>query len=160
MHIIRFIKFVEIKHFLFDNRDIYDNDEEIYFPNKFFNIDSFPLALLINLFIYNYLFAYFPCEIPSSEDSYSYSDCEFDFHLSYNSGMEDFFLLLNIPLYLIFFILAIFDILNDKMIYNIYDNLIYNWNMNPIKSINLTVIREGNTKYDFLWKNVTFIIEK
>ena len=56
LQFIRFTKFVEIKNFLFDNEDIYDVDDEDYFPNKVFNIDSFPLAVFIILLILIFLY--------------------------------------------------------------------------------------------------------
>ena len=46
---IRFSKFIKVKDFLFDNEDIYDNDDESYFPNSYFHIDSFPLEISINI---------------------------------------------------------------------------------------------------------------
>jgi len=63
LYILRFLKFIKVKDFLFDNKDIYDNDDESYFPNKYFNIDSFPLAVTINIFIYNILYLIFPNKI-------------------------------------------------------------------------------------------------
>ena len=55
LNIIRYWKFIKIKHFLFDNEDIYDIDEESYYPNKKFNIDSISLATSINFFIFIYI---------------------------------------------------------------------------------------------------------
>ena len=140
LHIIRFIKFVEIKTFLFDNKDLYDNDnnEEDYFPNKYFNIDSFPLALSINLFIYNFLFARFPNKISCCENYYCLKKTIYDLDYLLKEKQKDYneILFLIIPLYITYFILVIFDLLNDKKISNIYNNIIYNWNMNPIQSIN------------------------
>ena len=46
--------------------------------------------------------------------------------------------MLIVPLYITYFVLVIFDILNDKKISDNFDNLIYNWSKNPIKSINIT----------------------
>ena len=57
---IRFSKFIKVKDFLFDNEDIYDNDDESYFPNSYFNIDSFPLAISINIFIFEIIYTIFP----------------------------------------------------------------------------------------------------
>jgi len=54
IYIARSSKFLKVKQFLFDNEDIYENDS--YFPNKVFNMDSFPLALSINIFIINTLY--------------------------------------------------------------------------------------------------------
>jgi len=58
IYIIRFLKFTKVKQFLFDNRDIYENDS--YFPNKGLNLDSVPLAISINFFIINIFYLIFP----------------------------------------------------------------------------------------------------
>ena len=59
------MKFIEIKKFLFDNNDIYGDDS--YYPNKVFNIDSFPIAISLNFFIYDLLFIFFPNKISCFE---------------------------------------------------------------------------------------------
>ena len=60
LHIIRFVKFIEVKKFFFNNENIYNTEDEDYFPNKVFNIDSFLLAVTINIFIFNSLYMCFP----------------------------------------------------------------------------------------------------
>ena len=60
---VRFIKFIEIKKFLFENKDIYSDKNESYYPNSIFNIDSFPIALSLNIFIFKALFGVFPKKI-------------------------------------------------------------------------------------------------
>ena len=134
INFIRFIKFIEVKKFLFDNEDLYNNNDEKYFPNKYFNIDSFPLSISINFFIFNFLHARFPdklscCEIP---ETFKKDFCDCDFKNCNDYAIYVFFI---IPFYIIYFIFAIFDILNDNKIYKIYNQIIYNWNMHPIKSI-------------------------
>ena len=47
IYIIRYTKFIKVKNFLKENKDLYEN--EAYFPNKYFNIDSFPLSLSVDL---------------------------------------------------------------------------------------------------------------
>ena len=137
IYLIRFIKFIEIKKFLFENEDIYKEDS--YFPNKVFNIDSFPIALSINIFIFYLLYIIFPNKI---------NCCEFD---DYLDGFEDYDLIVIIYLYLIplligYFIVGVFDFLNDKKIKENYERLISNWGINPIISINLSFIEED--KYE------------
>ena len=63
------------------------------------------------------------------------------------------------PLTIAFIILAIFDILNDEKIKENYENIIYNWNMNPIISIHLVNNTFGSQNV-LQWKNNYFSIEK
>ena len=141
LQFIRFIKFVEIKQFFFDNEDIYDTKTENYFPNKALNIDSVLLAFSINLFIYKFLSARFP-----GKNSFCGPMNEFDCDLKIKSDPEKIALILIIPLYLTYFVLAIFDTLNDEKISDDYNKLIYNWNLSPLKSIKET---SNPTSYDY-----------
>ena len=70
-----------------------------------------------------------------------------------------YFLSLSVPIYIQFFVFEIFDILNDVEINKDYKNNIYNWNMNPIKSIKLININ-NESNYDFQWKSEYFTTEK
>ena len=145
MQFLRFTKFVDIKQFFFDNEDIYNAYEKDYFPSKVLNIDSVLLAFSINLFIYNFISARFP-EKKSFCDSIKDLDC--DIKIVYD-GIP-IILVLIIPLYLTYFVLAIFDILNDNKLSHDYDKLIYNWNLNPIKSINSS-ISSSSYYYDYYY---------
>ena len=148
IYIVRFYKFIRVKQFLFDNKDIYENDS--YFSNKHFNIDSFPLALSINLFIINTLYIVYPnhelcLDVPKN-------------FLSFNSQY--------VPLFYAFFffiskfIFEIFDIINDKKINIAYKNIIYNWKISPMKSINLAYIETEDLRYNVNWKGRIFQKEK
>ena len=156
LQILRFIKFVDVKNFFFDNEDIYNKQNENYFPTKIFNIDSFLLALSFDIFLYNALCACFPnkvacCETPKccgSDNDDSKSNC------SLFAGLMPL-----IVVYAIYFTLIIFDILNDEKIVDIYNNMIYNWDMNPILSIEKKNIDDGSGA-DFLWKSNPFKIER
>ena len=70
-----------------------------------------------------------------------------------------YFLTLSVPIYIQFFILEIFDILNDLGINKDYKSIIYNWNLNPLKSIKLININ-NEPNYDFQWNSEYFSIEK
>ena len=48
-------------------------------------------------------------------------------------------------------ILSILDFLNDLKINTAYNNLIYNWELNPLKSIE--VIQNEESKDSFKWEN-------
>ena len=138
IYILRFDKFIKVKQFLLDNRDIYESDS--YFPNKVFNIDSFPLALSTIIFIINILYIIYPnhelcLKIP-----------QFEFPFSYESS---------ITIIITFFILSkitfeIFDLVNDSKIIRTYNNLLYNWEISPIKSIEFSNIE--NEESDNIWK--------
>ena len=149
IYIIRFNKFIEVKNFLFDNEDIYKNDT--YFPHKVFNIDSFPLALSINIFIINTLYIAFPNHELCLKVSKNF--------LSFERETIIYF-------YIIFFfvskfIFEIFDFVNDAKIINTYKNLIKNWELPPIKSIDLLTSIEKEESYNHLrWKDYIFQMER
>ena len=104
----RFIKFLEMKKFFFENEDIYKN--EWYFPNKIFNRDNFPLAISIDIFIINLCYIFNKNEI-KRDDSYL--------------PKEKFIIISIIPFIIVFFILGLFDLTNDLTISKAFDNLIY-----------------------------------
>ena len=141
LYTIRFIKFLEMKKFLFENEDIYKN--ESYFPNKIFNRDNFPLAISINMFLFNLLYIFYKNEI-ERENSYV--------------PKEKFIIISIIPFFTAFFILGLFDLTNDLTIAKTFDNLIYNWKMNPIKNIRLN--QETESKNILQWRNDIFEIER
>ena len=72
---------------------------------------------------------------------------------------------------IIYIILFILELINDSKIKKIYNNMIYNWNSNPIKSIELiedkneyyelAKIKTNKNNYSFYsWKNKYFRVEK
>ena len=102
LQFIRFNKFIEVKTFLFDNKDIYDVNNEDYFPNNVFNIDSFPLAVYIILLILYFLYARFQNKKCYETQSICESEilkCDFD----YESDLYSILLLILLPLYITFF---------------------------------------------------------
>ena len=66
LYLVRYMKFIKVKEFFFDNKYFYKNKNEenvkggYYFPNKVFNIDSFPLAISINILLFNILYLIIP----------------------------------------------------------------------------------------------------
>ena len=66
LYTIRYIKFKKVQKFFFDNEYFYkDKNEEnvkegYYFPNKVFNIDSFPLVISINILLLNLIYKLIP----------------------------------------------------------------------------------------------------
>jgi len=75
---------------------------------------------------------------------------------------------------IIYIILFILELINDSKIKKIYNNMIYNWNSNPIKSIkSIELIEDKNEYYElakiktnknnysfYSWKNKYFRVEK
>ena len=125
IYLVRFNKFIEVKHFLFDNEDIYKNSS--YYPHKIFNIDSFPLAFSINIFIINTLYIAFPnhelcLKVPKN-------------FLSFDK--ETIILFYIIFFFVSKFIFEILDFVNDAKIINTYNDLIDNWELPPIKLIEI-----------------------
>ena len=63
---IRYDKFMKVKQFFFDNEYYYKDNKEnylqgiYYYPNKFFNIDSFPIGIIINILLINLLYIIIP----------------------------------------------------------------------------------------------------
>ena len=64
-----------------------------------------------------------------------------------------------IPIYITYFAFVVLDFVNDRKIGNIYNNLIYNWNMNPISSISL-YDNYWQLNHNFAWESDYFYIEK
>ena len=130
---VRFIKFIEIKKFLFENKDIYSDKNESYYPNSIFNIDSFPIALSLNIFVFKAFFGVFPKKITffGNPIDFSFSTC-FKYkikEIEIYEGRKKFVIyifFLIFPLTIAFIITAIFDILNDEKIKENYENIIYN----------------------------------
>ena len=90
------------------------------------------------------------CEIPEC--------CEPGFRFTNDDDVFSTGAMIFITIFITYFTMSIFDILNDEKIVDVYNNMIYNWNMNPIKSI-----RKNNndaTGADFLWKSNPFKIER
>ena len=140
LYIIRFDKFIDIKNFLFDNKDIYM--DESYFPNKIFNIDSFPIAVIINFFIYNFLYSFFT----NKKSCLKLRENIFEFGSS-NKELAIIFNLYMIPLFVSFFIFGVFDLVNTSKIINTYGNLLSNWKFHPIKSISSEIKEEEKINY-------------
>ena len=163
LQFIRFDKFIEMKKFFLVNKDIYDTKYEHYFPNEIFNIDGFPLAILINIFIFNFLYFLIPDKISWCERP-KFFECDFsDFSVNEYKIKGEFIyffgFLFFLPLYIVYFALAIFDILNDNKIKHAYNKLIYNWNMSPVSSIHLTD-EYDYSNYRLGWKKNYFKFEK
>ena len=147
IYILRYIKFIKVKNFLKENKDLYEN--EAYFPNKYFNIDSFPLSLRINFIIFNLVYII----IPHKKHCFKDKMPEIKFSAKYI-----YMIIFYITFVIAAIILSILDFINDLKINTAYNNLIYNWELNPLKSIE--VIQNEESKDSFKWGNNVFKIEK
>ena len=138
IYIFRYIKFKEIKNIIENNLYENINEENNYEPNKYFNIDSFGVAGPLNLLIINLLFVIIPkkfhilkeenCDLDFKEYNFCYQNENKDLHILY----------LFLPFLITSIIFIILDFINDLKIIKNYNNMIYNWNTNPIKSIELS----------------------
>ena len=147
IYILRYMKFIKVKNFLNENKDLYEN--ESYFPNKYFNIDSFPLSLPVIFIIYNLVYIIFPHKNHYFKDKI----LEIKFSKYYI-----YMIIFYATYFIAVIILSIFDYINDLKINAGYNNLIYNWELNPFKSIE--VVQNEESKYAFKWRNNIFKIEK
>ena len=169
-YVIRYAKFSKFKNFLFENKDIYkdqafyefyDKEKKYYFPNKVFNLDSFPLSISINILLIRIIYLIFPQKwhyFFKEENNESLPNKKFVsyiYHISISKIIVAFFL----------FFLPNFE----GGLFGYYDNLMYNWNTNPIKSIELSDTKDyeiGRIKtkkrdYPFYkWRGKYFKIEK
>ena len=132
LNIIRYILFVNVKSFLKNNKDIYNNGE--YYP-KSINADSFPLAISISMIVYFLL--YLIIKNKPSCQSKNFRETKYYFFNDESQKKFRIFIII-IPFIPIYFYIFINDIINDYKIKRIYINTIYNWDLSPIISIELT----------------------
>ena len=169
-YIIRYTKFSKFRNFLFENEDIYkdkafyefyDKEKKYYFPNKVFNLDSFPISISINILLIRIIYLIFPQKwhyFFKEENNNSLPNKEFVSYIYHISKSKI------ICLYFLFFLPTF-----EGGLFGYYDNLMYNWNTNPIKSIELSDTKDyeiGRIKtkkknYKFYkWRGKYFKIEK
>ena len=69
--------------------DIYSDKNESYYPNQIFNIDSFPIALSLNIFAFKALFGVFPKKITffGNPMDFSCNSC-FNYEIKYENGKK------------------------------------------------------------------------
>ena len=137
-YIIRYSEFVKFKKFLFVKEDIYkdkgnyDNEENYYFPDKVFNIDSFPVAISLNMLLFRLIYII----IPQKWHFCSKICYKKNKNLKlYGQDYHKYLYIINLSIYTI--VLITLSILESRS-FVYYDNIMYNWNTNPIKSIELS----------------------
>ena len=153
LYLLRYIKFMNLKHAFNNNKDFIsiqyiNNDSNEYFPNKYFNIDSFAIALQINILLVIILYSeiFEKCLIKHE-------------YLNKNSNKEVkilysmIFILALVYTTVIFLIKLIFNL--KKINYRL-NNLVNNWEKSPIKSIFL----DGDNSAKIDWKRNSLIYER
>ena len=168
-YIIRYAKFVKFKNFLFDNKDtykdkafleIYDIEKIYYFPNKVFNLDSFPVSISLNILLIRIIYFILPQKwhyyFKEETNLVSYDEKNSYYCTIWKSTIVSGSILL--------YFLAL-----EGGFFGYYDNLIYNWKTNPIKSIQLSKeedyefgrIKTNKGNYPFYkWRDKYLKIEK
>ena len=146
---IRYHKYRNIKKYLNEHKDIYKD----YLPNKVFNYDTAILSISISFFVYYILYLIFPSKchcknitcINDIEENERYIE-------RVDNSMKRIFVL-SLSLFIIFVNIIIYEIINDKIIYENYDIINYNWKQNPIESISIE--RYSNNEYiSFSYENI------
>ena len=175
LYLVRYILFIKVKKFFFENEGIYNIEEnniselsEKYFPKFYFNIDSFPVAISINIFIFYLIHKFFGNKNYLAE----YKREEFDENGEGMKSVFKFFCLFSLFTgYLIFFIKN--EVSYFQGIKKNINEILYNWNKSPIISIKITdystynfgKFSEKRKKLENIfkinkWKNNYFEIEK
>ena len=171
-YLIRYLKFVKIKNVCSNNKDIFYEEinegkktiDEYYFPNQYFNFDSYLLALSLIMIVALILYTIIPLKF------HCYDDYPYEKKIILLETIDEKHIILPfILLGFLYTLIYIFNIINDIHIFRNYNNLMYNWEANPISSIELSSeeeyelakIRTKEKEYNYYnWKNNYFKIKK
>ena len=168
LEICGFILFIKSKHFILneDNKDIFDLlGYNISRYKKLFNMESFLLSFEIVKIIFEIFYIIFP-------EKFHKCNCEGKHKYSFFRDNNDqkyrvFYLFLHS--YIIYVVFFIVDIINDNKIKKYYSYFKYNWETNPITSIDLSsnkdyeigkIIKKDGEYRFYEWKSTFFHIEK
>ena len=116
-------------------------------------MDSAPLGISINICIINAIYICFPNHELCLEHFKNFKIIDVS---NENKGlfMFVFIIISKSPL-------EIFDFINDSKLFPIYNNIIYNWKMNPIKNIQLYNNQTSEyLEYNLTWKGYIFELER
>ena len=182
LYLFRYLKFIKIKNILFNN-----NYEDNYIPHKYFNLDSFALAMPITLLFINFAFLMIPKKwhiLKFDNNCDNYLNQKFGVLNALCNDYEEKMLncsFLCIPVFISTIIFITLDIKNDSKIKELYNNINYNWDTNPLQSIEISEVRnyilgkiiitevfdddEGNIYTDhefdlYKWKNKYFNVKR
>ena len=142
LYLFRYLKFKKIKNILFNN-----NYEDNYIPHKYFNLDSFALAMPITLFFINYAFLMIPQKWHILKLN---NDCNEHCFNKYglcngkcNDDEDKYFIyyFFYIPFFISSIMFISLDIKNDLKIKELYNNINYNWDTNPLQSIEISQVK-------------------
>ena len=162
-YLIRYIKFLELKNVFIKYKDFILNQYEYnstneYFPNKYFNIESFSLALQINILLI--IIIYSPL----------FEKCLFGkkFVLEKDKNKYDFFPIVLVMIYICIFlfttIIYLIKLMNNYHKINYRLNYLNNiWKLNPIYNITFdSNIEEDNENNEnkINWKERKIIFKR
>ena len=176
IYTIRFAFFVDVKNFFknknkeFKNIDIINikNDKyrSSYCPDFNINAESFPVAIGISMIFYFWLFILTNDYKKKNFENYKY----FFFNDTNDVSKRKFRIYyLLFPFILLYIIAFIHDILNDIKVKKIYNSIIFNWELRPIKEINLNdnknhefahIYLKDEKYYFYSWKNRFISLER
>ena len=156
-----------INEYYYKNKNEENVKDENYYPNKVFNIDSFPIGVTISILLIDLLYIIVPQKfhIESCNDN----NCD-DCNCSENQVF--IILILTLPCLVFYIAFAISNAVDEAKTIKKYNYLIYNWKTNPIKSIELSYEEDENNyeigrlqtnkndyKY-YIWRNNYFKVKK
>ena len=161
LFIVRYIFFVDVKNYfrtyhdmvitssyLIPNRDKYILD---YKPNYYMNSESFPVSIFIS-FVFLFIFSFFVKSCCCCE-YYRFDTEKYLFFNTNRKGRIFYLLTPFLPVYLYF---SIKNVVKDFSFLKNYDNIKYNWNTNPITSIDLDHLKNYEIGH-LLTKKMTII---
>ena len=149
---IRYHKYRKIKQYLNENKDIYNDN----LPHAVFNLDTVILSISISFFVYYILYLIIPlkCHCFQSGNQNNDND-ENEKYIECLKERKRRIFALSIPLYIIFYYIMLYEILNDLLIKENYKIINYNWELNSITSISISYYPElGHSYIENGWKNV------
>ena len=146
LFIVRYIFFVDVKNFFRNNEDIlYKNYSLVYNEDKYYinykpnfskNAESFPVSIFItfvSIFIFSLKVKSCCC------GNYLFSNENYLFYDTNRKGRIFYLLSPFLPIYIY---ISIINIKNDFKIQKHYQNIKYNWNTNPISSIEVDHLKQ------------------
>ena len=154
---IRYDKYLKIKKYLKENKDIYES----ILPKLAFNFDTVFISFSISFFIYYILYLITPPQCHciklccKENNSNSNSDSDFE-NKKYNDNLSDRknrIIALIIPIYMSFFCIMIYEIINDILIRENYEIINYNSKLNSISSISINDYDDSYTN-ELNWRNI------
>ena len=150
---IRYNKYRKIKQYLIKYKDIYKDN----LPYAVFNLDTTILSISISVFVFYILYLIIPskCHCTKINDNQNNDNYENEKYMEYLKERKKRICALIIPLYIIFFYIILYEVMNDFVIKENYKIINYNWELNSITSISISNNPEfGYSNIEKGWKNI------